>query len=123
MSIQLCHVLVDMTWYNKEDGGYTQYWYTEVQKIAQVQERRLLAAGDSFNRVIIWSLLTASVDRVLQVECYGKLGEAGIDQVQLSNHRWLYLMSRMAQVTSSNVGLIRLAHAGEISARRAILGI
>ena len=45
------------------------------------QERRLLAAGDTFNRVIVWSLLTYAVDRVLQVERYGSLGEAGIDQV------------------------------------------
>lgn len=46
-----------------------------------VQERRLLAVGDTFNRVIVWNLLTYAVDKVLQVELYGSLGEAGIDQV------------------------------------------
>lgn len=46
-----------------------------------LQERRLLAAGDTFNRVIVWSLLTYAVDKVLQVESFGSLGEAGIDQV------------------------------------------
>ena len=46
-----------------------------------VQDRRLLAAGDSFNRVVVWNLLTSAVDRLLQVDSYGRLGEAGIDHV------------------------------------------
>ena len=48
-----------------------------------MQERRLLAAGDSFNRVVVWNLLTSAVDRLLQVDCYGRLGEAGIDHVSI----------------------------------------
>ncbi|KAK9826031.1 hypothetical protein WJX74_006828 [Apatococcus lobatus] len=54
---------------------------TSLLALAWHPERRLMAAGDTFNRVIVWSLLTYAVDRVLQVEMYGSLGEAGIDQV------------------------------------------